>query len=129
MKGVMRFGRKEKLSPRFIGPFEILERRGEVAYRLSLPPGLSAVHPVFHVSMLRRYVPDESHILQWDALSLDSSLTFEEEPIAILDRQVRKLRTKEVPMIRVQWRHRPPEEATWEVEDHMRTRYPQLFET
>src|SRR5688500_3366632 len=63
MKGVMRFGRKGKLSPRFIGPYEILERMEEVAYKLALPPSLTAVHPVFHVSMLQKYVPDDSHVI------------------------------------------------------------------
>ena len=63
IKGVMKFGKKGKLSPRFIGTFEILSRVGEVAYKLALPPSLSAVHPVFHVSMLRKYIPDESHVL------------------------------------------------------------------
>ena len=90
----MRFGKKGKLSPRFIGPFEILSRVGEVAYKLALPPSLSAVHPVFHVSMLRKYIPDESHVLSLDSVELGPDLTFEEESIAILDRQVRKLRTK-----------------------------------
>ena len=93
VKGVMRFGKKGKLSPRFIGPFEILSRVGEVAYKLSLPPSLSAVHPVFHVSMLRKYIPDESHVLSLDSVELGPDLTFEEEPIAILDRQIQKLRT------------------------------------
>ena len=79
MKGVMRFGKKGKLSPRFIGPFEILSRVGEVAYKLALPPSLSAVHPVFHVSTLRKYIPDESHVLSLDSMELGSDLTFEEE--------------------------------------------------
>lgn len=128
MKGVMRFGKKGKLSPRFIGPFEILHRIGEVAYELALPPSLSAVHPVFHVSMLRKYVHDESHVIPVDSVVLGPDLTFEEEPVAILDRQVRKLRTKEIPSVKVQWKNRPIEKATWEVESAMRTNYPQLFD-
>ena len=88
MKGVMRFGKKGKLSPRFIGPFEILSRVGEVAYKLALPPSLSAVHPIFHVSMLRKYIPDESHVISLDSVELSQDLTYEEEPIAILNRQV-----------------------------------------
>ena len=102
MKGVMRFGKKGKLSPRFIGPFEILSRVGEVAYKLALPPSLLAVHPVFHVSMLRKYIPDESHVLSLDSVELGPDLTFEEEPIAILDRQIRNLRTKEIALVKVQ---------------------------
>ncbi|PHT53627.1 LRR receptor-like serine/threonine-protein kinase EFR [Capsicum baccatum] len=88
MKGVMRFGKKEKLNSRFIGPFEISQCVGPVAYELVLPSDLSAVHPVFHVSMLKRYYPDDSHVIQWDSVNLDRNLTFEEEPITILDRQV-----------------------------------------
>ena len=79
MKGVMRFGKKGKLSPRFIGPFEILSRVREVAYKLALPPSLSAVHPIFHVSMLRKYIPDESYVLSLESMELGPDLTFEEE--------------------------------------------------
>ncbi|XP_049360029.1 uncharacterized protein LOC125824681 [Solanum verrucosum] len=116
MKGVMRFGKKVKLSPR------------EVAYKLALPPSLTVVHPVFHVSMLRKYVPDESHVISVESVELSPDLTFEEEPIAILDRQVRKLRTKDIVSVKVQWRHRSDREATWESEDDMWVRYPELFE-
>ncbi|XP_015054858.1 uncharacterized protein LOC107001245 [Solanum pennellii] len=125
----MRFGKKGKLSTRFIGPFEILSRVGEVAYKLALPPSLSAVHPVFHISMLRNYIPDESHVLSLDSVELGPDLIFEEEPIAILDRQIRKLRTKEIDSVKVQWMHRSVGEAAWEIESDTRARYPQLFET
>ena len=101
---------------------------GEVAYKLALPPSLSAVHRVFHVSMLWKYIPDESHVLSLDSVELGPDLTFEEEPIAILDRQVRKLRTKEISSVKVQWKHRSMGEATWETESDIRARYPQLFE-
>ena len=121
MKGVMRFGKKGKLSPRFIGPFEILSRVGEVPYKLALPLSLSAVHLVFHVSMLWKYISDESHVLLLDSVELGPDLTFEEEPIAILDRQVRKLRTKEIASVKVQWKHRSVREATWEIESDMRS--------
>ena len=115
----MRFGRKGKLSPRYIGPFEILRTVGEVAYALALPPTFSAIHPVFHVSMLRQYIPDESHVLQWDSVQLDEKLAFVEEPVSILARDVRRLRSREIPVVKVQWRHRPVEEATWELEHDM----------
>ena len=128
MKGVMRFGRRGKLSPRYIGPFEILQTVGEVAYELALPPAFSAIHPVFHVSMLRRYIPDESHVLQYDAIELDDHLTFVEEPFAILARDVRKLRSRAIPIVKVRWRHRSVEEATWETEQEMREQFPGLFE-
>ncbi|KAL5583196.1 hypothetical protein UlMin_015638 [Ulmus minor] len=78
MKGVMRFRRKGKLSPRFIGPFEILKRVGKVAYQLALPPSLSVVHNVFHVSMLKKYVSDPSHVLQEAPVEIDEKLSYEE---------------------------------------------------
>ncbi|XP_070002329.1 uncharacterized protein [Nicotiana sylvestris] len=88
MQGMMRFGKKGKLSPRFIGPFEILDRVGEVAYILAFPPSLSAVHPVFHVLMLRKYHDDPSHVLNFSTVQLDKELSYKEESVAILDRQV-----------------------------------------
>ncbi|XP_069145980.1 uncharacterized protein [Solanum lycopersicum] len=127
-QGVMRFGRRGKLSPRYIGPFEILRTVGEVAYELALPPAFSSIHPVFHVSMLRRYIPDESHVLQYDAIKLDDHLTFVEEPVAILAIDVRKLRSRAIPIVKVRWRHRSVEEATWETEQEMREQFPGLFE-
>ena len=129
MKGVMRFGKKGKLSPRYIGPFEVLDRVGHVAYRLALPAELEGVHPVFHVSMLRKYLPDPTHVIQPQEVQLEENLTYEEVPIAILDRQTKKLRTKEIPLVKVIWRNHSHEEATWEVEDEMQAKYPHLFES
>ncbi|KAK4723851.1 hypothetical protein R3W88_026630 [Solanum pinnatisectum] len=102
MKGVMRFGKKGKLSPRYIGPFEVLECVGPVAYRLALPFNISGVHPVFYMSMLKRYHGDRDYIIKWDSIVLDKDLQYDEEPIAILDRDVCKLRTKEVKSVKVQ---------------------------
>ncbi|XP_073158866.1 uncharacterized protein [Henckelia pumila] len=127
MKGVARFGRRGKLNPRYIGPFEILERVGTLAYRLALPPGLAAVHNVFHVSMLRRYVSNPSHVLDFEPLQLPPDLVYEERPVRILAREERRLRTRVIPMVRVQWLNHSEEEATWEIEEDMRTRYPELF--
>ena len=84
-KGVIRFGTRGKLSPRYIGPFEILDRVGDVSYRLALPPSLDGVHNVFHVSQLRRYVKDDSHILDHSELELQPDLSYQEQPMAILD--------------------------------------------
>uniref|UniRef100_A0A1S4BFN9 Tf2-1-like SH3-like domain-containing protein n=1 Tax=Nicotiana tabacum TaxID=4097 RepID=A0A1S4BFN9_TOBAC len=85
MKGVMRFGKKGKLSPRFIGPYRILKRIGEVAYKLELPALMTLVHPVFHVSMLREYVPDLAHIISPEVVEINDDLTHDEEPVEILD--------------------------------------------
>ncbi|GAV71219.1 Chromo domain-containing protein [Cephalotus follicularis] len=123
----MRFGNKGKLTPRFIGPFEILERVGPVAYRLALPPSLADVHNVFHVSMLRKYHPDPSHVLQWEPLELRTNLSFEEIPIRILDRRIKQLRSKTILLVKVLWQYQGVEEATWEREDDMQANYPQLF--
>ncbi|KAL4021331.1 hypothetical protein IC575_020125 [Cucumis melo] len=128
MKGVLRFERRGKLSPRFVGPFEILERIGPVAYRLALPPSLSTVHNVFHVSMLRKYVPDPSHVVDYEPLEIDENLSYVEQPVEVLAREVKTLRNKEIPLVKVLWRNHRVEEATWEREDDMRSRYPELFE-
>ncbi|KAK4727020.1 hypothetical protein R3W88_031937 [Solanum pinnatisectum] len=119
MKGVMIFNKKGKLSPRYIGPFEVLECVGPVAYRLTLPPNLSGVHLVFHVCKLKRYHGDGDYIIKWDSIVLNKDLQYEEEPIAILDHDVRKLRTKEIKSMKVQWKHRPIEKVTWETERDM----------
>ncbi|KAL0559098.1 hypothetical protein IC582_003688 [Cucumis melo] len=127
-RGVVRFERRGKLSPRFVGPFEILERIGPVAYRLALPPSLSTVHDVFHVSMLRKYVPDPSHVVDYEPLEIDENLSYTEQPVEVLAREVKTLRNKEIPLVKVLWRNHRVEEATWEREDNMRSRCPELFE-
>ncbi|XP_070007860.1 uncharacterized protein [Nicotiana sylvestris] len=104
MKSIMRFGKKGKLSPKFIGPFEILRCVEEVAYELALPPSLAEIHPVFHVSMLRRYHGNPSYVLDFSSVQLDKDLSYGEEPVAILDRRVRKLRSKNIASVKVQWR-------------------------
>ena len=115
-KKILRFGRKGKLSPRFIGPYEVLERIGPVAYRLALPLELAKLHDVFHVSMLRRYRSDPSHILPVPDIQVQEDFTFDEEPKAILDREIRQLRNKQVPLVKVLWQHHGMDEATWEPE-------------
>ena len=126
-RGVVRFGKRGKLSPRFIGLFEILERVGTVAYQLALPPSMSGVHEVFHVSMLRKYTPDPAQVMDWGQIEVDTDGTFEEGPVCILDSRDQVLRRKTVRLVRVLWRHYGVEELTWEREDTMRATYPFLF--
>ena len=113
--------------PRFIGPFEILERVGTVAYRLALPPNLSCVHEVFHVSMFRKYNPNPAHVVDWGEITVDTDGTFEEGPVRIINNQDQVLRHKSMRLVKVLWQHRGVEEQTWEREDTMRARYPFLF--
>ena len=124
---VVRFGNREKLSPRFIGPFEILERVGTIAYRLALPHSMLGVLEVFHVSMLRKYTPDPTHVVDWGQIEVDTDGTFEEGPVCILDSCDQVLLRKTVRLVRVLWRHYGVEESTWELEDTMRATYPFLF--
>ena len=123
----MRFGKKGKLSPRFIGPYEVIEKVGPIAYRLTLPPELEKIHNGFHVSMLRRYRSDPSHDVSLETIELRSDLTYKEELVEILAREVKELRNKRIPLVKVLWRNHTTEEATWESEEVMQQQYPQLF--
>ncbi|XP_019198291.1 PREDICTED: uncharacterized protein LOC109192160 [Ipomoea nil] len=123
----MRFRKKGKLSRRFIGPYEILERIGNLAYRLALPMELERVHNVFHASQLKKYVHDPSHVIPLEVLPLYGTLSYEERPLRILDFKTRETRRKSVEMVKVWWSHHGEEEATWELESAMRERYPDLF--
>ena len=104
-RGVVRFGKRGKLSPRFIGPFEILERMGTVSYRLALPPNMSGVHEVFHVSILRKYTPEPAHGVDWGQIEIYTDGTFEEGLVCIVDSRDRVLRRKTMRLVRVLWRH------------------------
>ena len=95
-KKVMRFGKKGKLSPRFIGPYEVIEKVGPVAYRVALPLEMEKIHSVFHVSMLQRYRSDPSHIVSTETIELRLDLTYEEEPVEILAHEVKELRNKKI---------------------------------
>ena len=119
-RGVVRFGKPGKLSPRFIGPFEILERIGTVAYQLALLPSMTGVHEVFYVSMLWKYTPDPAHVVDWGQMEVDTDGTFEEGPVCIVDSRDQVLRRKTMRLVRVLWRHYGVEESTWEREDTMR---------
>ena len=126
-KKVLKFGKKGKLSPRFIGTYEVLERIGPVAYRLALPLELAKLHDVFHVSMLRRYRLDETHILPVQEVQVHQDYSYDEELKAILTREVKQLRKKQVPLVKVLWQHHGLEEATWEPKTTIRVQYPQLL--
>ena len=126
-RGVVRFGKRGKLSPRYIEPFEILEIKGSITCWLALLPSLSGVHKVFHVSMLRKYIPDPAHVVDWGVIVVDIDETFEEGPMSIMDRRDQVLRCKTVRLVKVLWQHRGVEEATWERGDTIRVTYPFLF--
>ncbi|WMV25095.1 hypothetical protein MTR67_018480 [Solanum verrucosum] len=119
MNGVMRFGKKGKFSPRFVGPYEIWRRVGKVAYELDWPYELVLVHPVFHVYMLKKCVGDQTSIVPLEGLGFKGNLYYEEVPVDILDCQVKKLRNKEVSFVKVLWRNNLVDGATWEAEDDM----------
>ena len=127
-KGISHFGKKGKLKPRYIEPFEILQWIGVIAYRIALPPELSHVHDVFHVSMLRKYVHDPMHVINHYPLDVSEDLNYNETPIEIVDCRNQVLRNKVIPLIRVLWQHHKWEESTWKREDEIRERYPFLFE-
>ena len=126
-KGVVRFGKRGKLSPRYIEPFKILKRVGTVACRLALPPSMSGVHEVFHISMLQKYIPNPDHVVDWGDITIDMDGTFEEGLVRIMDSQDQIFQHKTVRLVKVLWQHRGVEEATWEREDTIRATYPFLF--
>nr|GFB71487.1 putative nucleotidyltransferase, ribonuclease H [Tanacetum cinerariifolium]GFB71507.1 putative nucleotidyltransferase, ribonuclease H [Tanacetum cinerariifolium] len=126
-RGVRRFGIKGKLSPRFIGPFEILDRVGKASYCLALPPQLSHVHNVFHVSFLRGYKYHPLHVISYLLDQIRADLSYVKEPEAILDRQDRVIRKKTIPFVKILWSNHREWEATWETEEFIRTSYPHFF--
>jgi hypothetical protein len=127
VRGVRRFGVKGKLAPRYIGSYQVLARRGEVAYQLNLPEDLSAVHDGFHVSQLKKClrVPEEQLLVE--GLEVQEDLTYEEEPTQILETTDRITRKNTIRMCKVRWGHHSKEEATWEREDDLKAKYPKLF--
>nr|CAD1825954.1 unnamed protein product [Ananas comosus var. bracteatus] len=129
MRGVRRFGVRGKLSPPYVGPFEILECVGAVAYKLALPPRLAGVHNVFHVSNLRKFIRNSTHVLEYEPVELREDMTYEEYPVCVLDREERKLQSHTIPYVNVQWSNHAVREATWELEEKMRKTYPYLFES
>ena len=127
MTGVGRSIRAKKLSPRYMGPFDVIEKVGEVSYRIALPPQLSRLHDVFHVSQLKKYHSDPSHVIEPEEVELEDNLTYRVEPERILDVKDKQLRNKTIRLVKVFWRGMTPGDATWEAEEQMREKYPQLF--
>ncbi|GJS16650.1 hypothetical protein Tco_0411122 [Tanacetum coccineum] len=127
-KGVVRFGKKGKLAPRFVGPFEILERIGPMTYRLRLPKELSSVHDTFHVLNQKKCLADANLHVPLDEIKVDKTLHFAEETLEIMDREVKTHKRSKIPIVKVRWNSKHVPELTWEREDHMKAKYPQLFE-
>ncbi|GJW05305.1 hypothetical protein Tco_1564161 [Tanacetum coccineum] len=126
-KGVICFGKRGKLNPRYIGPFKIIAKVGTVAYRLELPEKLSRVHSTFHVSNLKKCLADEPLAIPLDEIQVDDKLHFIKEPVEIMDREVKRLKQSRIPIVKVRWNSRRGPEFTWEREDQMQKKYPHLF--
>ncbi|GKE45022.1 putative reverse transcriptase domain-containing protein, partial [Tanacetum coccineum] len=126
-KGVIHFSKRGKLNPRYTGPFKIIAKVGTVAYRLELPEKLSRVHSTFHVSNLKKCLSDETLVIPLDEIQIEDKLHFREEPVEIMDREVKRLKQSCIPIIKVRWNSRRGLECPWEREDQMQKKYPHLF--
>ena len=127
-KGIIRFRKRGKLGPSFIGLFRVVAREGKVAYRLDLPVELSQIHNTFHVFQLRKCPVDDSAVVPLKDIQVDDSLNYIERPVRILDRKSKDLRNKRVELVKVQWQHRKGSEWTWEPVEEMMEHYPELFQ-
>jgi hypothetical protein len=126
-KGVVRFGVSGNLSPRYIGPFSILAWVGSLSYRLQLSDSMVGVHPVFHVSMLRKFLRDPDHQIELEPIVVQQDLTLECRPVCILESSERVMRRRSIKYVKVLWTNQSESEATWELEELMRQKYPELF--
>ncbi|GKD59805.1 hypothetical protein Tco_1297314 [Tanacetum coccineum] len=126
-KGVVRFGKREKLNPRYVGPFKVLEKVRSVSYKLELPQELSTVDNTFHVSNLKKCYSDEPLAVLLEGLHIDDKLQFVEEPVEIMEREIKRLKRSHIPLIKVRWNSRRGPEFTWEREDSFKKKYPHLF--
>ncbi|GKB29279.1 hypothetical protein Tco_0868680 [Tanacetum coccineum] len=126
-KGVVRFGKRGELNPRYVGPFKVLEKIRSVAYKLKLPQELSRVHNMFQVSNLKKCYADEPLAVPLDGLHIDDKLHFVEEPVEIIDREVKRLKQSRIPIVKVRWNSRRGPEFTWEREDQFWKKYLHLF--
>jgi hypothetical protein len=123
----LKLGSCAKLAAKFCGPFEILERIGPVSYMIALPASMS-IHNAFHVSLLKKYIPDANHVIDWDVIQMEQEGAFQVHPVRILDRKIKQLCNQAIGLVKVQWTWYGPEDATWEHEDAMQTEYPHMFE-
>ncbi|GJX51914.1 hypothetical protein Tco_0280283 [Tanacetum coccineum] len=126
-KGVVHFGKRGKLNPRYVGPFNVIERVRTVAYKLELPQQLSRVHNTFHVSNLKKCLSGESLMIPLEELRVDDKLHFVEEPIEVMDREIKQLKKSRIPIIKVKWNSKRGPEFTWERKDQFNQKYPHLF--
>ncbi|XP_027155010.1 uncharacterized protein LOC113755144 [Coffea eugenioides] len=127
LKASLMAEKRKNLQQRFVGLYKVIQHVGNVAYKLELPLNLSRIHNVFHVSILRKYHSDPSHMLQPKEVKIDENLSYEEKSVKLLDRKVKELKHKQIPLVKVLWRNHGIEEATWEVEEEIRKKYQELF--
>ncbi|GKC58693.1 putative reverse transcriptase domain-containing protein [Tanacetum coccineum] len=126
-KGVVRFGKRGKLNPRYVGPFKVLAKVGKVTYRLELPQELSWVYHTFHVSNLKKCYADELLAMPLEGIHVDDKLQFVEEPVEIMEREIKRLKRSLIPLVKVRWNSRRGLEFTWEREDSFKKKHPHLF--
>nr|GFB36967.1 putative reverse transcriptase domain-containing protein [Tanacetum cinerariifolium] len=127
-KGVVRFGKRGKLNPRYIGPFKVLAKVGTISYKHELPKQLNRVHNTFHVSILKKFLSDEPLAISLDEVHIDDKLRFVEEPVEVMDHEVKRLKQIRIPIIKVRWNFRRGPEFTWEREDQLRILLPKLID-